>query len=123
MVTVVDTSVMSSPRPINANTATSQYWIVAGGVGLNYTNIIAGAPVVWSQTIVWSENIGSGNILLYNQPAWATTIVWSESVPTWATTIVWSEAIFGNAIGGQTIVWEVVDLTATGMVEDKTWPY
>ena len=91
---------------INTSTPTSQYWISNGGIGLKYTNIIGGAPVVWSQTIVWSESIGSGNILLYNQPAWATTIVWSEG-------------ILPNAIGGQTIVWEVVDLSATGTIEDK----
>jgi len=107
---------------INTNTATSQYWITNGGVGLSYNDVIAGAPVVWGQTIVWSESIGAGNILLYNQPAWATTIVWSESVPTWATTIVWSEAIVAYAIGGQTIVWETVfDLSSTGTVEDKNW--
>jgi hypothetical protein len=47
--------------------------------------------------------------------------VWSESVPTWATTIVWSEGILADAIGGQTIVWEVVDLSATGTVEVKNY--
>ncbi len=108
---------------INTNTPTSQYWITNGGIGLKYVNIIAGAPVVWGQTIVWSETIGAGNILLYNQPAWATTIVWSESVSTWATTIVWSETILENVLAGQTIVWEVFDLSAssTGRIEDVIW--
>jgi serine protease AprX len=94
---------------INSNAGTSQYWLLYGGTKLKYASTIAGSPVVWSQTIVWSENVGLGNVLFYNQPAWATTIVWSESVPSWATTIVWSESVLANAIGGQTIVWEVMD--------------
>jgi len=108
---------------IDTRAKTSSYWIVNNGTGLDYTNMIAGSSASWSQTIVWAESLCTGNILLYNQPAWSQTIVWSESTTNWATTIVWSEAITsGSAIGSQTIVWEVLDLSLLPKtVEEMYW--
>ncbi|PYS46448.1 MAG: hypothetical protein DMG13_29920, partial [Acidobacteria bacterium] len=61
---------------IDTTSLLGQYWILNNGTGLSYTNMIAAAPVVWSQTICWADTAFSGNALFYNTIAWNETVVW-----------------------------------------------
>jgi hypothetical protein len=95
---------------INTNAGAGQYWITKNGNGLLYSNLIAGFPTPWGQTIVWDDALYSGNFALYNQQAWGQTIVWGENT-TWSSTIAWETDITAlwTTISSQTIVWDLVD--------------
>src|SRR5437870_5562556 len=78
----------------NINTAApaGQNWLINGGLGLNYNNLIGGTAAVWGQLMNWGSRQDSANAVFYNAQAWGTTIVWDE-------TMVWDQVI----LSGQTI--------------------
>jgi serine protease AprX len=96
---------------INSSAPANQYWLINGGIGLNYTNVIGGSPVVWGQTLVWDNGQYSGSELFYNTSVWDQGTVWGEPL-VWAETIVWEllDAMsYVQEVGGLTIVWETVE--------------
>jgi serine protease AprX len=91
---------------INTSASNGSYWLLNNGLGLSYSNVLAGSPVVWGKTIVWDDTLYSGTYLNFNKDAWGLTIVWSETI-VWSDTIVWSETIVWSdtIVWGDTIVW------------------
>jgi hypothetical protein len=106
---------------INSAATLGSYWLVNNGTDLNYTDVIEGSPVVWSQTFLWGNaQSGGGNALHYNNPAWSETIVWGETI-VWAETIVWGETIVWaeTIVWGETIVWAETIVEGESILEEK----
>jgi subtilisin family serine protease len=98
---------------IDTTVASGQNWLRNGGQGLNYSNVIEGWPVVWSQTISWGVKILGGNTIYNNTVVWGDTIVWGDpsvfSDTIVSETVVWDESVVQSMVAAETIVWDDVD--------------
>ena len=86
-------------------------WLRSSVPGL--TTLVDGRKVhvyTWAQTIIWGDNVLSGDVLFLNLPAWSRDTVWGANVAwgadAWSDlvrtpNVVWSS----NAIWGSTIIW------------------
>jgi serine protease AprX len=105
---------------INSAASVGSYWLVNNGADLNYSDVIEGSPVVWSQTFLWRDSLSGGNALHYNTQAWSETIVWGETI-VWAETIVWGETIVWaeTIVWGETIVWAETVVEGESILEEQ----
>ena len=65
---------------INSNSSVGAYWLLNNGLGLHYSNVIAGSPVLWSQALLWRNTLYVGTAIHYHSEAWSQTIVWGDTI-------------------------------------------
>ena len=99
---------------VDATTAVGDYWLLNNGVGLDYSNVIAGFPAVWAETIVWGKGLYSVDGFDYNETSYSETIVWGK-------TIVWDEVEGETITWGKTIAWDEVDAETITWGKTITW--
>ena len=66
---------------VDATTAVGDHWLLENGVNLDYSNVIAGFPAVWSETIVWGKGLYSVDGFGFNETSYGETIVWARPLP------------------------------------------
>ena len=99
---------------VDATTAVGDYWLLNNGVGLDYSNVIAGFPAVWGETIVWGKGLYSVAGFDYNETSYSETIVWGK-------TITWDEVEADTIVWGKTIVWDDVEAKTITWGKTITW--
>ena len=115
---------------VDATTAEGDYWLLNNGVDLDYSNVIAGFPAVWSETIVWGKGLYSVDNMDYNETSYGETIVWGKTITweevegetiVWGKTIVWDEVEGETITWGKTITWEEINAETITWGKTITW--
>ena len=105
---------------INTSAPSGQNWI-SNPSGLDYSEVIAGYPAVWSQSLQWGSNSFASNAIMYNAAIWGQTVVWDDTT-VWDDTIVWADTIIWDdtVIAADTIVWDDTIVWADTIVWGET---
>jgi serine protease AprX len=106
---------------IDTSAAPNTWWL---RTGVPMFTMFGGNRATWSQEIIWSDAVVSGQFLFEGVSAWSPNVVWGSKIlwPTdvaeitnssvvwsasgvWSANIVWSDRVIGQKSGAADIVW------------------
>ena len=108
---------------IDPTVRSGDWWLQSG---VRPSTRIGGVRYDWSQSIIWGDNLLSGDLVYRNMQGWALAATWGDNIvwgtsafitddnivwgttATWAPNIVWRDRVIGQ-MDGDNIVWGTND--------------